>query len=863
MKRLPKLFNRPFLFVAVIFGLVATASSILFANRLETELTREYQSKALALARSIADSDVHTVLNEDAAALQARIDSYLSIEGVSYVLVADPQQDIISHTFVPDVPDKVAALVDQVHDSVLGDDAYLVEKMQLEDGFHYLHVAQPILGGLGGSIHIGMNLEAIESNIRSAVLEQQGITLLIFCGSVLFLYFFIQNLSRPLQKLTRYAKRVAAHDFASEVDVNSDDELGELAYAMESMAGDIHELIMTLEERVHEKTLQLEEAKAQLEMKVAKRTEELSRTNTQLKIEVAERKVIGEALKKAERKYRTIFENAVEGIYQITPSGRFLSANPALARLFGYDSPDELMSAVYNVTTQIYGRSEKREAFMKELDETGEVKDFETQVRRRDGRVVWIKESARKVEDRDGELLYYEGSVEDVTLRKKAEEQLKRQAFHDPLTKLPNRALFQDHLQMAMERARRRKYLFAVLYLDLDRFKVINDSLGHDVGDELLRAISRVLENCARKMDTVARFGGDEFAILLEEIEAPRDAIRIARRILEGIRQPFVLNGNEVFTSASIGIVLNTMGYERPEALLRDADTAMYRAKELGKSRVKVFNQKMHHQVMRLMEMETDLRRALESEEIEVVYQPVIRLRDSSVAGFEALVRWNHPEHGQISPDDFIPVAEDTGLIYAIDNYVLKHACTTLCRWQQQYRPGGPRLTINTNLSGKHFGRTQLVRQVGNTIKETGIAPELVNLEITESALVDQPTTAEEMLRQLKGLGVNLCIDDFGTGYSSLSYLQKFPIDVVKVDRTFVSAVEHDEDSRAIVRTVLSLGASMNLKVVAEGVETKKQLDFLAKAGCNYVQGFLFYKPMSEAEAESLLEAEALSTASI
>ncbi|GAB7022335.1 EAL domain-containing protein [Salidesulfovibrio brasiliensis] len=862
MKRLPKLFNRPFLSMALVFGLLATATSVFFAHRLETELTREYQSKALALARSIADSDVHTVINEDAAALQSRIDSYLDIEGVSYVLVADPHRTVISHTFVPEVPDKVAAIVDQVHETVLGDDAYLVERLELGGDERILHVAQPILGGLGGSIHIGMGLGGIEQNIRSAILQQQGIALVIFCASVFVLYLFIRNLSRPLQQLTEYARRVAAHDFSSEVDVKSDDELGQLAYAMESMAGDIHELIMTLEERVREKTLQLEEAKEHLEVKVEQRTEELSRINTQLKIEVAERKVIGDALKKAERKYRTIFENAVEGIYQVTPSGRFLSANPALARLFGYNSPDELMSSVYDIRTQLYGSTSDRDAFMNRLRVDGEVKDFELQVRRRDGRVVWVKESARKVDDQDGNLLYFEGSVEDITLRKKAEEQLRRQAFHDPLTRLPNRALFQDHLQLAMERGRRRKYLFAVLYLDLDRFKVINDSLGHDIGDELLKAISRVLESCARKMDTVARFGGDEFAILLEEIEAPRDAIRIARRILEGIRQPFVLHGNEVFTSASIGIVLNTTGYDRPEALLRDADTAMYRAKELGKSRFKVFNQKMHHQVMELMEMETDLRRALESDEVEVMYQPVIDMRDNSVAGFEALVRWHHPERGMVSPDDFIPVAEDTGLIYAIDNYVLKRACTTVRRWQKQFRSDGPRLTINTNLSGKHFGRTQLVRQVDNTLKETGIDPELVNLEITESALVDQPATAEEMLRQLKVLGVNLCIDDFGTGYSSLAYLQRFPIDVVKVDRTFVAAVEHDQDSRAIVRTILSLGASMNLKVVAEGVETKKQLDFLAEAGCKYVQGFLFYKPMSEAEAETLLEAEALSTAS-
>jgi len=626
---------------------------------------------------------------------------------------------------------------------------------------------------------------------------------------------------------------------------------------MEAMTGQISELVGNLEERVRQKTHELQEARDALKQKVEERTGELMRTNTQLKIEIAERKVIGDALRKAEKKYRAIFENAVEGIYQSSLSGRFQDTNPALARILGYKSPEDLMSSVYDIGTQIYVDPERRKEFLRLTEERGEIKNFVSKVRKRDGRIIWIAENARKVVDEKGAVVCFEGSIEDITMRKKAEDQLKRQAFHDPLTGLPNRALFLDHLRMAMERSRRRKHMFAVLYMDLDRFKVVNDSLGHDAGDELLRGVARVLEQCGRSVDTIARFGGDEFAILQEEISAPKDAIAIARRILEGVRQPFNIGGNEVFTSASLGIVLKTDGYDRPEALLRDADTAMYRAKELGKSRFKVFNRKMHDQALQLMELETDLRRAVDLREFEVVYQPIVEVPTRRVCGFEALVRWRHPEHGIIAPSDFIGLAEDTGLIYAIDNMVLEEACAQVRRWQTMAGDGpGADLSVNINVSGKHFGQSMLAGQISRALEDSGLPAGSLNIEITESALMDNPSVAEEILQQLKELGIHICIDDFGTGYSSLSYLQRFPIDVVKVDRSFIIAVDEDQDSQAIVRTVFSLGESMGLKIVAEGVETAGQLGFLEREGCRFVQGYFFYKPMSVSQVDSLLEGQ-------
>nr|WP_321513500.1 EAL domain-containing protein [uncultured Pseudodesulfovibrio sp.] len=848
----PKLFIKPLIFMVVVFGMIAVVTSLTFSTRIKREMTREYESKALALARSVAESDISTILSRDAGSVQSRIDQYQAIAGVSYVLVADEQGEVLAHTFVPQVPDAVLRMVVETS-AQHNQEEHIIRDVELGNQ-DYLHVTSPILTGIAGYVHIGMDMTVIRQNIQEAVVEQQVIMFILFGASVLLAFVFVLNISKPLTQLSEYAGRVAVKDFTNVPDIKSNDEVGQLAKAMHAMTGQISELVSNLEDRVKQKTHQLQEARDALKEKVEERTSELMRTNTQLKIEIAERKVIGDALRKAEKKYRAIFENAVEGIYQSSPSGRFQDTNPALARILGYKSPEDLMSSIYDIGTQMYVDPNRRKEFLRNFEDKDEIKNFVSKVRKRDGRIIWIAENVRKIVDKEGNLICYEGSIEDITMRKKAEDQLKRQAFHDPLTGLPNRALFLDHLRMAMERSRRRKHMFAVLYMDLDRFKVVNDSLGHDAGDELLRGVARVLESCGRSVDTIARFGGDEFAILQEEISAPKDAIAIARRILEGVRQPFNIGGNEVFTSASLGIVLKTDGYDRPEALLRDADTAMYRAKELGKSRFKVFNRKMHDQALQLMELETDLRRAVDLREFEVYYQPIVRLDTRKVCGFEALVRWRHPEHGIIGPVDFISLAEDTGLVYSIDNLVLEEACAQIKRWQTVLGvKSGSDLTININISGKHFGHSMLGGQVARALEDSGLGANSLNLEITESALMDNPAVAEEMLQQLKELGVSICIDDFGTGYSSLSYLQRFPIDVVKVDRSFVVDVESDADSQAIVRTVFSLGESLGLKIVAEGVETSGQLEFLENEGCEYVQGYFFYKPMTVGEVDKML----------
>lgn len=609
--------------------------------------------------------------------------------------------------------------------------------------------------------------------------------------------------------------------------------------------------------------------------------------------DITERQRSEEALRQAEAKYRSIFENALEGIFQTTADGKYVSANPALARLYGYSTPAELIARLTNIEHQLYVEPERRAEFIRLLQEHDAVSEFESQVYRKDGRVIWISENARAVRDLNtGELLYYEGTVEDITERKQVKEQLHERAFYDVLTGLPNRGLFMDRLSQTVDRAKRHPgYRFAVLFLDLDRFKVVNDSLGHLVGDQLLIAIARRLEACLRAEDTVARLGGDEFTILLENIEDISHATRVAERIHQELSAPFNLDGHEVFTGASIGIVLSqevmqgvsTIDYDRPEDLLRDADTALYRAKALGKARYEVFDTTMHQSAVALLELETDLRRALEHQDFEIYYQPVVSLTTGRITSFEALLRWHHPGRGFVAPAEFIPVAEETGLIIPIGWWMLRSACSQLRRWQQQFsdwqpgpsptekrnncslstqrtleealRPYGrsTELTINVNLSGKQFSQPNLVEQIDQILEETNLGGHHLKLELTESFLLEDADSSSVTLMKLRDRQIQLCIDDFGIGYSSLSYLHRFPINTLKIDRSFVSRLGINQGNAEISRTIVLLAHNLGMDVIAEGVETPQQLAHLRSLGCEYGQGNFFSKPLDASAATELI----------
>jgi diguanylate cyclase (GGDEF)-like protein len=469
----------------------------------------------------------------------------------------------------------------------------------------------------------------------------------------------------------------------------------------------------------------------------------------------------------------------------------------------------------------------------------------------KDGSYRWMLQRGLAVRSEAGKPYRMAGSQTDITSRKLAEEQLRHDALHDALTNLPNRTLFVDRLEHAINRIRRTgKPLAAVLFLDLDRFKVINDSLGHIYGDQLLTALSKRLEACLRPSDSVARLGGDEFAILIEDVQDVHDVNRLADRLQEAISAPFHLQGHDVFTSVSIGIAISNGSSDQPEDLLRDADTAMYRAKSMGKARYEIFNSEMHASAVAMMEIEADLRRALERDEFVVYYQPITSVKTQRISGVEALVRWQHPERGLLMPKDFISIAEETGLVVAIDQWVLRKACAQNRVWRDAGFDG---LHVAVNFASRQFMDPDLPHLVSQVLESTGIDPASLTLEISEATAMDNVDLSAKVMADLATMGLDIAIDDFGTAYSSLGYLKRFPIRMLKIDQSFIRDIPTNRDDTAIVKAIIGMAHTLNLSVVAEGVETLEQMRFLESEGCDELQGYLMSKPVPAETIDKLL----------
>jgi diguanylate cyclase (GGDEF)-like protein/PAS domain S-box-containing protein len=681
-----------------------------------------------------------------------------------------------------------------------------------------------------------------------------------------------------------------------------------------------------------------------------------------------------------EHKYRAFFDNASEGIYQTTPDGSIVSANPALARILGYDSPEEILASRLNIASRIYVQAEQRADLLRCLEEQGQYVNQEFQVFRRDGTTIWVCDNSRAVKDERGRILYYQGSLQDITSRKRAEEALLRSeekyrllvdmsqdgvflsqagkfvyvnrafaqmlgynsdelpgmslsaviasangnlaeqiasdsvephamdrhemrlqaksdkrrvtasvtvsriswrgrpaimgtardvterkkaeedlvhsAYHDALTGLPNRGFFMDRLRQALAaNSTSDSGKFALLFLDLDRFKLINDSLGHSFGDRLLVAITKRLRTCLRPADLMARYGGDEFTILLEHLQSLDEATAVADRIHEELARAFNVGGRDVFSTASIGIVINGPHYRHPDELLRDADTAMYRAKAAGKAGYVVFDEAMHQHVKANLKLETELRHALQRNEFRVYFQPVMDLASGRLTGFEALVRWAHPERGLVAPEQFLTVAEETGLIIPLGWWVMETACAQLSQWRKRHKHLSEGITVSVNIANRQFAHWVLPQRVARVLDMTGIPAKNLCLEITETVFMDNPELAAETIGRLRAIGVNLQMDDFGTGYSSLSALRTFKLDTLKIDRSFIAGIEKNRSDRAIVRTITVLAADLGMDVVAEGIETARQLELLRALGCRRGQGYYFSKPFAVNEADRYLSA--------
>ena len=553
------------------------------------------------------------------------------------------------------------------------------------------------------------------------------------------------------------------------------------------------------------------------------------------------------AANQSEMRYRMLFEGNLAGVYRTTLEGKILDCNDSFAQIFGYSSRDEVLALP---AWDFYLTAEDRRASLARLKERRTLANHEQCLRRKDGSHVWVLENGSLIEGTDGKPSLIEGTVIDITERKRAEEQVKHLAFHDSLTGLPNRLLFNDRLRVAMVHANRYREKLAVLFLDIDRFKVINDSLGHPIGDELLRRIAERVGGCIRQEDTIARLGGDEFTVLLPGIAKEEDAATIAQKILEAVRLPFFIEHRELFITTSIGVTLFPEDGADPESLVRNADTAMYRAKEQGRDNAQLYAPAMNTKALERLSLEGRLRQALQNRELVVHYQPLIDLATGRIRGAEALLRWQHPELGLVAPAEFIAIAEVSGLIVPIGQWVLRTACAQARAWQLK---GHPKFSIAVNLSARQFQQADLVFQVTEALHEADLPAASLDLEITESNAMQNAELSISTLQVLKNLGVSLSMDDFGTGYSSLNYLKRFPIDRIKIDQSFVRDVTRDPDDAAIASAIIAMAHSLKLTAVAEGVETEAQLEFLRAQQCDEMQGYLFSAPVPASEFEELL----------
>lgn len=584
----------------------------------------------------------------------------------------------------------------------------------------------------------------------------------------------------------------------------------------------------------------------ELEQRIQERTAQLEKANQELKHEIHERGQLTKLLQASEEKLESILNSLEEVVWSAdVATSKLLFLNPAAQKVYGRPvkellaNPDLRLESIH---------PEDRDRVQAVLASPVKVSDIEYRVIQPSGEVRWVWERSRLIID--GIASRRDGIISDITDRKQIEADLSYEAKHDSLTNLPNRAAFIDRVEQAIALGKRNpEYLFAILFIDLDRFKIVNDSLGHQIGDELLIAVAKILTDCARERDFVARLGGDEFTIVLHQIQDIEDAKAISQRINEQLTAPFYLQGHTVFTSASIGIVMADAKYQDSAELLRDADLAMYRAKSLGKARHEVFDQEMYAETKELLEIENDLRKAIVQNQFFLQYQPVITLKSESLYGFEALLRWNHPTKGIIYPDKFLSVAAETGLIVGIGKLVLQRACQQMSDWRTRYAAAA-NLKISVNLASQQINQSDFLATLDRVLADAKLPGDCLHLEINETMLMDYKPETFKLFQQIESRGIRLNIDDFGTGYLSLQYLKRFPINTLKIDRSFTQGMIEDRENFEIIKMIIALARTLKIGIIAEGIENLKQLKVLKTFNCELGQGYLFSPPLDPESAE-------------
>jgi len=637
-----------------------------------------------------------------------------------------------------------------------------------------------------------------------------SLLLICFCFAGIAAVFITQNIVNPIRKITEQFRsfQEGTLDYRTRLESKWDDEVGELVIWFNAFVEGL-----------------------------------------------AARQESEKRLSESEERYALAVRGANDGLWDWNLTTDKIYLSPRWKQILGYEE-DDIGNEPAEWLERVHPDSQQEVKMKIDAHFQGRTPHFESEHRlcHKDNTYRWVLARGLALFDETGSAYRMAGSHTEITGRKEAENQLRHDAFYDSLTDLPNRALFLDRLGSAIFRNQRNPSAkFGILFLDLDHFKLINDSLGHNVGDVLLQEIGRRLGKSMRATDTVARLGGDEFGILLENIDDIRDATQTADRIQNLLSQPIDLLGTETITSASIGIMMNAPGYNTPDEYLRDADIAMYRAKARGKARYEIFDQTMRDYIMLRLELETDLRLAIEQQELTLHYQPIISLENQKIMGFESLLRWSHLEKGDISPTVFIPIAEETGLILPLGDWVLQNATKQLCFWQSQI-PAASELQISVNLSGKQLVHPDLVEQIENAIQQNSLQPNCLNLEVTESDIINDTETAATVLKEIKQLGAGTQMDDFGTGYSSLSYLHQFPFDVIKIDRSFVMGMTQDKSKVSLIKTIILMAKELKKKVIAEGIETLEEMEILRELGCEYGQGFYISPAISAEDATTFLK---------
>jgi diguanylate cyclase (GGDEF)-like protein/PAS domain S-box-containing protein len=788
--------------ITLVIGAIAALIYLIFPTRLERQALRALADKAESIGAMTAFSVSSALLFSDKAGVSAALHGAQRNLDLAYVVVVDDTGQLVGAIgHAASLPGDARA------------DLEVAGASRKAGVYRTIHPITTEQRRVIGTLYLGLFMKEVNEEVSAARRTTALWSVLLLVVGAVASFMIGTFVSRPLREIVTAAERIAGGDLTQRAPVSSQDEVAQLARSFNNMVA-----------RLADAQADLSQSNHTLETRVANRTAELLTS---------------------EARFRGVVGSLAEGIVVTNRDHVIQHVNERAGVLVGF-APEELVG---EILPQVLLPADEHPDYLRRAarrHNEGKSDRREHQYVRRDGTTVWMEIANVPLRDDNGLIIGSVATLWELTERKQLEDRLRHDAGHDSLTGLPNRASFLESLRRVLAEARHANMSesVAVMFLDLDDFKKVNDSLGHAAGDSLLREVTARLLSATRGCDTVARLGGDEFAILLSDVQVQGDATIVARRALQSLAQPIDLDGTQVLVTASVGIALAISG-DGPDELLRNADVAMYSAKQNGKETFVVFAHSMHEEARARLELEAELRHALEHDELRVFYQPIVDLRTGTTVGLEALIRWAHPRRGMVGPNAFIPVAESTGLIGPIGSWVLNRACRDAVAWNQGQRATLPPTGVSVNVSARQLrDGHHLVADVRSALLLSGLSPDLLQLEITETLIMSDADATLSTLNALSALGVQLAIDDFGTGYSSLSYLERFPVDTLKIDKAFVDRIAHDGTESPLPAAIIRLGRTLGLRVIAEGIETVAQAERLAELGCDYGQGFLFSQPL-------------------